>query len=580
MFTNDMNMANRQLGTFYTKTIGNSAKFFEDDQPSLSLTPSAGDSTRTWTFSAWVKRIEGADDHMIFSAGPSTTDRIYCYFAASSEVLFLNGQSGSTVYGIKTNEAFPDTRGWYHIVIKFDTTQANASDRCIIYVNGVEYSIDAGNVTASAGGQFLQNSDWNVGATDKHQISGASYTADFWHHGYLAEVHYTDGTAYSATSFGTFKQDVWIPITPSVTYGTNGFHFDFSNSANLGEDQSGNGNNYTVTNMASTDQVGDTPTANYAVLNYRDLSGSRIAIDEAGTKFRALVGTSGDACVRSNLLMPVNTGKWYAEFRLDGTESVIGVCGWSSDPNVTYPGINADQWGYYSTNGNKTNNSTSVAYGATFTTNDVIGVSVDTDTGDIVFYKNGVSQGTAFSGTAPYAGWYFMVGNNFIGNDISCDFGQFGFWNGLPDVDHKALMQQNYPDTLDMTTGASPADYMETVLYTGDGSADQDITGLNFTPDVVWIKNRDAADAHVITDRVRGAGTVFAWSQDLTTASDADTVLTFDSGGFSVGADVKVNTNTEKYAAWCFKLDGTTGSSNAPGDITTTLKSAISVAGS
>jgi hypothetical protein len=49
----------------------------------------------------------------------------------------------------------------------------------------------------------------------------------------------------------------------SGSYGTNGFYLDFENSGSLGADQSGNGNNFTPTNLASTDQTTDTPTNNF-----------------------------------------------------------------------------------------------------------------------------------------------------------------------------------------------------------------------------------------------------------------------------------------------------------------------------
>ena len=111
------------------------------------------------------------------------------------------------------------------------------------------------------------------------------------------------------------------------------------------------------------------------------------------------------------------------------------------------------------------------------------------------------------------------------------------------------------------TTIDDPEAYFQTKIYTGDGSTpsitldgDEDMQ-----PDMVWIKNRDAADSHCLFDSVRTATEVL--HSDATTAetTDADTLTSFDSDGFALGADVKVNTDTEAYVAWCWKESATAG---------------------
>jgi hypothetical protein len=112
---------------------------------------------------------------------------------------------------------------------------------------------------------------------------GSSAIQDF--DGYMAEVHHIDGQALSATDFGEFDADsgIWKPIEYTGTYGTNGFYLDFENSGSLGDDQSGNGNDFTPTNLASTDQTTDTPTNNFCTLNFLDTpSGSTRFITRNG----------------------------------------------------------------------------------------------------------------------------------------------------------------------------------------------------------------------------------------------------------------------------------------------------------
>ena len=125
-----------------------------------------------------------------------------------------------------------------------------------------------------------------------------------------------------------------------------------------------------------------------------------------------------------------------------------------------------------------------------------------------------------------------------------------------------------------------PEAHFQVQLYTGNGSADHAITlggDTDMQPDWVWIKNRDAADSHCIFDALRGPGKVFN-SNHYEESDDADTLDAFQSDGFRVDADVKVNTNTEKYVAWCWKANGS-GSANTAGSINTTATSANTTSG-
>ena len=126
-----------------------------------------------------------------------------------------------------------------------------------------------------------------------------------------------------------------------------------------------------------------------------------------------------------------------------------------------------------------------------------------------------------------------------------------------------------------------PSAHFKVQLYTGNGSADHaiafDDTDTEMQPDWVWIKNRDQNDSHCIFDVLRGPGKVFN-SNHYEESDDADTLDAFQSDGFRVDADVKVNTNTEKYVAWCWKANGS-GSANTAGSINTTATSANTTSG-
>ena len=112
------------------------------------------------------------------------------------------------------------------------------------------------------------------------------------------------------------------------------------------------------------------------------------------------------------------------------------------------------------------------------------------------------------------------------------------------------------------TTINDPEAHFQVQLYTGDGAANHAITlggNTDMQPDLVWIKNRDATDSHCIFDSVRGATKLLSSDNYNAEATDADTLDSFASDGFQVDADVKVNTNTEKYVAWCWKESATAG---------------------
>jgi len=112
------------------------------------------------------------------------------------------------------------------------------------------------------------------------------------------------------------------------------------------------------------------------------------------------------------------------------------------------------------------------------------------------------------------------------------------------------------------TTIDDPEAYFQVVTYTGNGSANHAITlpgTTDMQPDLVWIKNRDATDSHCLFDAVRGATKVIHSDSTAAESTDADTLDSFTSDGFQVDADVKVNTNTEKYVAWCWKESADAG---------------------
>ena len=221
--------------------IQRSLRFNSADSANLSRTPSSASSRRTWTWAGWVKRSAlGATQGRIFGGG--TSDYFDLYFPSGDELRVLWTGNNLTT----TTALFRDPTAWYHIVLAVDTTQSTAADRIKIYVNGTLQARSSTNPS--------QNYDTAVNNTVLHTIGRyAGSTGTTYFNGYLADVYFVDGQALSPSSFGVTNSDgVWDPKEFTGSFGTNGFHLDFADPADLGDDNSGNGNDWTPNNLVGS----------------------------------------------------------------------------------------------------------------------------------------------------------------------------------------------------------------------------------------------------------------------------------------------------------------------------------------
>jgi len=114
-------------------------------------------------------------------------------------------------------------------------------------------------------------------------------------------------------------------------------------------------------------------------------------------------------------------------------------------------------------------------------------------------------------------------------------------------------------------------DYFNTVLYTGNGTADRTVTGVGFQPQLLWIKERSNVSTHSLTDIVRGASKRLQSSgTDAEFDTGTDNVRSFDSDGFTLGTGGQVNENTQTYVSWNWLANGV-GVSNTDGTATSTV---------
>ena len=372
------NVASATASTTYD--VDNSCRFNDGDAPKLNRTLGTATSRKKWTMSFWVKR------------GTLTNQMIMTTASANSQIKFDDNHrfqvNDVTTIVYVTNRVFRDVSAWYHIVIAVDTTDGTAGDRIKIYVNGVEETSFATETDPSV------NYDCDINNAIDHKFASYDGSTDYAFDGYLAEVVFIDGLALAPTEFGEFDSDsptIWKPKDPSgLTFGTNGFYLDFEASDNLGNDANG-GTDWTETNLAATDQASDSPTNNFAtmnplvVINGSTFSEGNCKIVTGSSPYSYDVSTIG-----------VANGKWYVEAKYGGSsdDATFGIAGRTATDTTHELGQYDDTWSYYTGTGasNVRNNNSNSSYGATYTTNDIIGLALDLTNNKLYFSKNGAWQ--------------------------------------------------------------------------------------------------------------------------------------------------------------------------------------------
>jgi Concanavalin A-like lectin/glucanases superfamily/SPRY domain len=384
-------------------TVKNSLRFNSGSSDYLNRTPSSTTNRQTWTWSAWVKRANlSSAIQELFASGlvSAAYNFTRIFFDASDRLIFQHYPDTNSGY-LTTTQVFRDASAWYHIVVVFNSTSSTSSDRMKIYVNGSQ-------VTDFTTGVFgttypAQNTNSFVNDSTYNHTIGRSVTgySTYYYNGYMSEIYLIDGQALTPSSFGqtdpsTPSSGIWVPKAYTGSYGTNGFYLKFANSASLGTDSSGNGNNFTVNNLTSVDQTTDTPTNNFATLNPLDTSGGKIGTMTEGNLQAANPNNADDFLGRST--MAVDKGKWYWEVKCISRSGsfdnyTVGIDNFNSPiTSGGAIGTTAGSYAYYANGGTKVNNNSYVSYGASFTAGDIIGVALDLDNGFIYFSKNGTFQ--------------------------------------------------------------------------------------------------------------------------------------------------------------------------------------------
>ena len=388
--------------------IDNSLKFEDANNERLYRDNGNSGQKRTFTVSMWLKRTE-LGYNRIWGAGVSGNDAMTAYFKDTDNIVWYDYGSSAYRFNYRTNTKFRDTSAWYHLVFAVDTEQGTEANRVKLYVNGVE------ETSYSTQTEPSQNADTNWNFQGYKDI-GSTIGENPQFSGYMSEVYMIDDQQLAPTAFGEFDEDsgIWKPKAYTGTFGSVDTFLNFDNSGSLGADSSGNSNNYTLVNITAADQATDTPTNNFAVLNFnhRNSGTSGFSNNPILTEGATVhTSTLADYWQTSIATIGVTSGKWYFEAKIQDSNTTLVAAGMGDEGDIQDWGINN---GYLGAGVSNSYSSGSSAY----THSNIIGIAVDVDNEKIYWAKDntyinsgnpaGNANGTAFATGNEANGTYFL----------------------------------------------------------------------------------------------------------------------------------------------------------------------------
>ena len=499
--------------------IERSLRFNSGDSAYLNKSFPIAGNRKTWTWSGWLKRStlssSTSDVYSLFAAYFDSSNRDVLRFTDNNGANNLNFQviTGGTNTSLYTSSLFRDVSAWYHIVLAFDTTQASASDRVKIYVNNV--------LQTWSGSAPAQNAESVINDNFATQYLGArsqSGSAELFYDGYLTNVEFIDGQALDPSAFGEDDDNnVWQPKLFAGSYGpTRSVNQTAQRSSSTGYVDSDNPSGKSSANIfdgSLTTYVSGRPSSTVVTLANSITANSSIrfhgAWEDTNSRW-AVNGTATDA-------QPLAYTNNY-------------TFGWSEPTNLTFP---------------LTITSVGVLNAGAGAGGRFVAVEVDgellVDPGINVAPNNGFKL-TFSDGSSESA----------LGTDSS---GNGNDWT---------------PNNFSPSTQADYSEGFDVLTWTGDGSASRAITGLQFSPGLLWIKRRNTALDHFLWDSVRGITKELYSNENYAEGTATNKLESFDSNGFTVKNSSATNATNDTYVAWCWKAGGTP-SNNTDGTITTSV---------
>ena len=557
-----------------------SCRFNSADSSYLIKTSGDAGTPKTWTIFMYCKRgIIGTLQQLMTVDNGSDTNTVMFQFNTDDELrVYLLDTSTALTIDWKSTRVFRDPNAWYFFTFTMNTVPSTP----IFKVWNWNTEITAWD--KSTADSLAQDDVFEIGtAGARYEIGDFENGTGRFLDGYLAQCGYMDGTVVTSPSDGSLieldSNGVYRPLNVSgLDFGTAGHFLDFADDSDLGNDVSGNNNDFTSSGLADVDQMTDTPTNNFCIMPSIDLFNS------CTTANGNLDVTFGDnnGIFFAGMAIPA-TGKYYYEMNVGGGGSDalgIGVSvqfnGGNTHAALTLGAMpNGLGAAVRCDNGNKYIDGTSSSYGgAAILNNSIVGVAIDADNGTIWFsddntWLNSATKSEVEAGTTTNAAetgrdygaalytptvWITATGNP----TIICNFGQSAFTSDQPSG-YSALCTTN----LAVPTIADPSAHFQSNARTGDGSAGAVTQTGNsqFGTDLIIIKNMDQTDEWKVVDTGRGA--TYEINTDAATAQtqDSNGVTAFSAtDGYTIGTGAGgYNDNTEDFMDYHFQEGSTPG---------------------
>lgn len=562
---------------FNAEQGGRSLIFDPTDSPLVSLTPSVSGNRRTFTIHLDFQ-VAKLDTYqaLLMVYGANNDNGVFVVALGASNKLVVSGNSTTWRTSV---EDFVDPTGRVQVTLAFDTTEADEADRLTIY-KGLREIVDWGNYAAVA-----LNHEFAINHTYEHRIGHGFGLGAAIFSGLFGSVSIVEGQKLTASDFiTTDNRGVELFSKYSGDYGSDGAptYLDFNDNSTLAAlGTNSEGTNWSMSGLTTGESVDGSWSNIYAMISLVNKQ-SVVTVSDGGRK-STYAGTANTGTALATVPFPT-TGKWYYEHVCDsagGSDYFVGITRKKNATGVTaniiVPGTDGEEYAYRAGTGNKMIGGTVSAYGASYGAADVIGVAYNADDLEVTFYKGGISQGTI---TGVTAGQYIAFTQTYNGGAATLRFRE-DEWTETPPTDFKSLCTANLPTPAIVDGG----EHFEIITWVGDGATTgtRDIVGdFNWTPGLIWEKDRSVVSSHRLTDVVRGFGNAIApdsTAVEFIIGGDID-YLTAIPGGFRLDNTLATTLNVAgvTYIAWCWKMGGA-GVSNTDGSTTTTV-SANTVAGS
>jgi hypothetical protein len=294
----------QEITVFMCSDIPYSLRFNYSESTYLKRENEKKGNKRIWTYSTWIKLgkldVEGTGYRTLFASGKKGEPgegSAYLFINKAGNLCFNASNDNSNVHAdYISTETIESISEWTHIFVRFNSTEAQESNRFNAYVNGVELNLTSTQPVAenmelmvnSADhthtiGAFYRNCTSGLCANENNAVLDTGGNDNYYPHlydGYMTEIYFIDGITASVNDFGEFRDSRWIPKSTSVSdYGVNGFYLNFYDQTNPGKDYSGRNNHWKLVNYEDRkdgnryiDQMLDSPDRNFAVVNIKDPS--------------------------------------------------------------------------------------------------------------------------------------------------------------------------------------------------------------------------------------------------------------------------------------------------------------------